>query len=213
MAMNDNFCVFLDAGHGGLDRNGAYTTAPGKQFQHTQGQFHNGSWFYEGVWNRTLVSQVRQKLDILGIHYLPVYHESVDLPLQYRVDQANWYYRNFRRGIFISTHANASGVGARGYELYTSPGVTASDGIADIHWKHIENLLGGRIRMRTDRSDGDYDKEARFYVLTRTIMPAVLIEHLFFDNFQDAQLLMNPEIVDRFAEAQVRTIIEYANRL
>jgi N-acetylmuramoyl-L-alanine amidase len=44
-------------------------------------------------------------------------------------------------------------------------------------------------------------------------MPAVLIEHLFFDNFQDAQLLMDPEIVDRFAEAQVRTIIEYINSL
>lgn len=211
--MNDNFCVFLDAGHGGLTPSGQYTTAPGKQFQHQQGQFHNGSWFYEGIWNRTLVARVIQKLDVLGIRYLPVYHEYVDFPLQYRVDQANWYYRNYRRGIFLSTHANASGVGARGYEIYTSPGITASDRIADAHWGHVRDLLGDRITMRTDRSDGDYDKEARFYVLTRTVMPAVLIEHLFFDNFQDAQLLMDPEIVDRFAEAQVRTIIEYINSL
>jgi N-acetylmuramoyl-L-alanine amidase len=67
--------------------------------------------------------------------------------------------------------------------------------------------------MRTDRTDGDYDKEARFYVLTRTVMPAVLIEHLFFDNYQDARLLMDPETVDRFAEAQVRTIIDFINNL
>jgi N-acetylmuramoyl-L-alanine amidase len=124
--MNDNFCVFLDAGHGGVNPLGLYTTAPGKQFQHQQGQFHNGSWFYEGVWNRNLVARVIKKLDILGIQYLPVYHEYVDFPLQYRVDQANWYYRNYRRGIFLSTHANASGVGARGYEIYTSPGETSS---------------------------------------------------------------------------------------
>jgi N-acetylmuramoyl-L-alanine amidase len=211
--MNDNFCVFLDAGHGGVNPLGLYTTAPGKQFQHQQGQFHNGSWFYEGVWNRNLVARVIKKLDILGIQYLPVYHEYVDFPLQYRVDQANWYYRNYRRGIFLSTHANASGVGARGYEIYTSPGETSSDRIADAHWGHVKDLLGDGITMRTDRTDGDYDKEARFYVLTRTVMPAVLIEHLFFDNYQDARLLMDPETVDRFAEAQVRTIIDFINNL
>jgi N-acetylmuramoyl-L-alanine amidase len=39
-------------------------------------------------------------------------------------------------------------------------------------------------------------------------MPAILVEHLFFDNYEDAKLLMDDEIVERFAEAQVRTIIE-----
>ena len=80
-------------------------------------------------------------------------------------------------------------------------------------WQNVEDLLGNRIRMRTDLSDGDYDKEARFYVLTRTLMPAILIEHLFFDNLQDAELLMDEEIVDRFAEAQVRAIIQYGNSI
>ncbi len=210
--MNDNFCVFLDAGHGGIDPEGNYTTA-GKRYQHDSGEFHSGGWFYEGVFNRRLMSAVMEKLDRLGILYIKVYHDYLDFPLEYRVNQANWYYRNFKRGIFVSAHANASGVNARGFEIYTSPGVTTSDRIANYMWQNVEDLLGNRIRMRTDLSDGDYDKEARFYVLTRTLMPAILIEHLFFDNLQDAELLMDEEIVDRFAEAQVRAIIQYGNSI
>ena len=211
--MNDNFCVFLDAGHGGVDPEGNYTTAPSKQYQHNSGGFHNGGWFYEGVWNRHLMAKVQKKLQRLGIAFIPVYHDYLDFPLSYRVEQANWYFRNYRRGIFVSAHANASGVNARGFELYTSPGVTASDRIANYMYEEVEDILGDRIVMRQDLSDGDYDKEARFYVLVRTVMPAVLIEHLFFDNFNDARLLMDEEVVDRFAEAQIRMIIRYINTL
>jgi len=212
--MNDDFCVFLDAGHGGLDKNGNYVTAPGKQFQHTRGSFHKGGWFYEGVWNRTMVNRVADKLSNLKIPNIIVSHEYVDSPLEYRVDQANWYYRNFKKGIFVSTHANASGTGqGRGFEIYTSPGTTASDRIAEYHWNNVRDLLESRIRYRTDTSDGDHDREARFFVLVKTVMPAILIEHLFFDNYEDARLLMDDEIVERFSEAQVRTIIDYMNSL
>jgi len=95
--------------------------------------------------------------------------------------------------------------------VYTTPGVTGADRLAEIQWEQVRDLLGSRIRMREDRSDGDHDKEARFYIITRTLMPAILNEHLFFDNFADAQLLMDDEIVELFAEAQVRAIITYAN--
>ena len=60
--MFDNFCVFLDAGHGGLDAAGNYVTAPSKMHQHTRGEFHNGRLFYEGVWNRRLTRLVVSKL-------------------------------------------------------------------------------------------------------------------------------------------------------
>jgi N-acetylmuramoyl-L-alanine amidase len=212
--MKIDHCVFLDAGHGGVDKNGKYLTAPSKQFEHSKGTFHNGRWFYEGVWNRTLTNRVSAKLNQLGVSNVIVSHEYLDTPLQYRVDMANWYHTNFKKGIYISNHANASaGQVARGYEVYTSPGTTKSDQIADLHWKNVETLLGDRIRLRSDLSDGDYDKEASFFVLTKTIMPAILVEHLFFDNYDDALLLMNDEIVDRFAEAQVRTVIQYFNTL
>ena len=213
--MDDKFCVYLDAGHGSIDSKGNYVTAPSKMFKHsTGGSFHNGGEFYEGVWNRTLTNLVVEKLKNLKINHLVVSHDYLDLSLQYRVDIANWYHKNYKRGVYISNHSNASASHrARGFEVYTTPGITKSDELAEIYWDSVKAVMGDRIIYRTDTSDGDHDKEARFFVLTRTAMPAILGEHLFFDNLDDAKLLMDDEIVERFAEAQVRTIIKYMNKL
>ncbi|MCI5080654.1 MAG: N-acetylmuramoyl-L-alanine amidase [Saprospiraceae bacterium] len=212
--MKVDYCVFLDAGHGGLNAKGEYVTAPSKQFKHSRGDFHKDGWFYEGVWNRVLTYRVAQKLNQRGISNIVVSHEYLDISLQYRVDMANWYYDNYKKGIYISNHSNASSSHlARGFEIYTSRGVTNSDKIADIHWRNVNDIMGDRIRYRQDQSDGDHDREASFYVLTKTKMPAILIEHLFFDNYDDASLLMDDEVVERFAEAQARTVIQYFNTL
>ena len=208
--MNSDFLVFLDAGHGALDREGNYVTAPSKQWRHSRGTFHNGGWFYEGVFNRTLTYRVAAKLSRLDIPHIIVSHENVDNSLEYRVDLANWYNKRVSKSLYISNHSNASGSGlARGFEVYTSPGRTSSDAVAEMHWNNVKELLGDRISYRPDTTDGDHDREARFYVLTKTAMTAILVEHLFFDNYEDAMLLMNEDIVERFAEAQVRTIIQF----
>lgn len=207
--MNLDFLVFLDAGHGGLDPAGKYVTAPSKQFKHSQGSFHKDTWFYEGVWNRTLTDRVAAKLQRLSIPNVTVSHEYVDNSLQYRVDMANWYHNRVGRSLYISNHSNSSTAhNARGFEVFTSPGQTRSDEIATLHFNNVRNLLADRIVYRQDMSDGDPDKEASFVVLRETKMPAILIEHLFFDQLDDARLLMNDDIVERFAEAQVRTIIQ-----
>lgn len=212
--MNDNFCVYLDAGHGGLDKSGRYMTK-GKFFLHSKGVFHGKGYFYEGVWNRTLTNLVAQKLAQLSIPHYIVSHDYLDTSLAERVDRANWYHKNYKSGIFISNHANASASHrARGFEVYTTRGRTKADPFADLHWNNVNDLLGkpGKIKMRKDQSDGDLDREANFYVLKNTVMPAMLVEHLFFDNFQDALLLMDDDVIDKFAEAQVRTIIEQMNK-
>ena len=208
--MKTDFCVFLDAGHGGLDKNGKYVTAPSKQFKHSKGEFHGDGWFYEGVFNRVLTDRVAAKLTTLGISNIIVSHEYVDISLHYRVDMANWYNKNYKKGLFISNHSNASGSGrARGFEIYTTRGKTKSDKVATLHYENVQDLMGDRIKYRPERSkDGDPDREKNFFVIKNTAMPAILIEHLFFDNFDDASLLMNDEIVERFAEAQVRTAIQ-----
>lgn len=208
--MVKDFLVFLDAGHGGIDADGKYVTAPSKEFKHRKGTFHKDGWFYEGVFNRTLTNRVAQKLRDLSIPYYMVSHEYKDTHLSYRVGLANWYAKKVKKSLYISNHANAGGGSARGFEIFTSPGQTKSDKVAELHWDNVKELLGDRIaRYRSDTSeDGDHDKEARLYVLTRTSMSAILVEHLFFDNYEDAMQLMDDEIVERFAEAQVRTIIE-----
>lgn len=212
--MKTDFCVFLDAGHGGLDKAGKYVTAPSKQFKHDKGEFHGDGWFYEGVFNRTLTNRVAAKLTNLGMPNIIVSHEYLDISLHYRVDLANWYHRNYKKGLYISNHANASSSGrARGFEVYTTRGKTKSDQVATLHYKNVQDLLGDRIKYRPDRSDGDADREANFFVIKNTAMPAILVEHLFFDNFDDASLLIDDEIIERFAEAQVRTVIEAAEVL
>lgn len=212
--MKTDFCVFLDAGHGGLDKAGKYVTAPSKQFKHDKGEFHGDGWFYEGVFNRVLTNRVAAKLTNLGVSNIIVSHEYLDISLHYRVDLANWYHKNYKKGLFISNHANASSSGrARGFEVYTTRGKTKSDQVATLHYKNVQDLLGDRIKYRPERSDGDVDREANFFVIKNTAMPAILVEHLFFDNFDDATLLVDDEIIERFAEAQVRTVIEAAEVL
>ncbi len=207
--MVSDFLVFLDAGHGGIDSEGNYVTAPSKQFRHSGVTLHGDGWFYEGVWNRTITNKVAEKLGHLSIPFYLVYDQVADVKLDYRVGLANYYAKKVKKSLYVSNHANAGGGQARGFEIYTSPGKTRSDTVAELHWDNVKELVGNRIsRYRSDGSDGDHDKEARFYVLTRTSMPAILVEHLFFDNLADAKLLMDEDIIERFAEAQVRTIVE-----
>ena len=70
--------------------------------------------------------------------------------------------------------------------------------------------------MRTDFSDGDLDKERRFYVLTKTKMPAVLTENFFMDNFEEFKnILMTPKgrqkIIAFHVNAIVRAKVEIFN--
>lgn len=208
--MTPDFLIILDAGHGGLDPSGKYTTAPAKQHHHTKGAFHGGGWFYEGVWNRTLVQAVADKLQMLQIPFLTLHHPYLDLSLSYRVEKANYYSRFYPRCALVSSHANASpGHDARGFEVYTTPGNTRSDIFAEMYWNQVATLLGDDIQMRSELSDTDHDKESNFQILRSSRMPAILIEHLFFDHPDDAALLLQANIVERFAEAQVRAILEF----
>lgn len=208
---NNKFCVFLDAGHGGTDRHGNYTTSPDKMHRHIVCDCHQEGWFYEGVWNRELTERVSILLHDLRVPHCKIYHPWMDTPLQSRLMMANQLAKHFDASILISNHANAGG--GSGYEHYTSPGYTRSDRLGELQWESVQRYFGDSITFRSDTSDGDHDKEARFYVLTRSVMPALLVEHLFFDHHEDVQLLMEEDVIDRFAQAQVETIMEYQSRV
>lgn len=115
--------------------------------------------------------------------------------LNFRVRKVNEICKIYGKDnvIYVSLHVNASGNGqwmqARGWEVYTSPGKTKSDILATCMWNAAKNYLGDLTTMRSDWSDGDPDKEAKFFVLTKTKCPAVLVENLFMDNQEDLKLL------------------------
>ena len=124
--------------------------------------------------------------------------EYRDVTLETRVKRANQYYGN-EPCCFISVHANAGG--GRGFELFTSPGETLSDPIATIIGEEYQKVFPDRP-LRADYRDGDLDKERRFYVLTRTRMPAVLTENFFMDNEDECRNIL-------MTDAGRRQIIDY----
>jgi N-acetylmuramoyl-L-alanine amidase len=103
--------------------------------------------------------------------------------------------------VLLSIHCNsADNASARGYEVWTSPGRTDADVVATAIYRELTCLLQG-LPGRLDLSDGDPDKEARFYVLTQSTMPAVLVESLFVSNPEDERCLRDQGILTRLAEA------------
>ena len=110
--------------------------------------------------------------------------------------------------IFVSIHCNAASVGAKGYEVWTSPGQTEGDALATCIFNQIAGEFPDRIG-RADYSDGDPDKESRFYVLTQTDAPACLVEMAFITNDEEAALLANPTWQNRYARAIARGITDY----
>jgi N-acetylmuramoyl-L-alanine amidase len=87
-------------------------------------------------------------------------------------------------------HGNGAGVeSASGYEVFTSPSRNFSDDCATILYNHAK-MLG--LRMRSDWTDGDPDKEARFAILTKSVTWAALIETGFFTNYSEARLMATP---------------------
>jgi N-acetylmuramoyl-L-alanine amidase len=199
-----HYNILIDMGHGGLDSSGNYTTAPGKM--HT---FPDGEVIYEGVINRQIGKRVYEHLEELG--YCPVYvvhpDEAKDVSLQKRVDYINFFDPDNTIG--VSFHSNASAEhNARGNEIWTSVGETESDILATYIGEEIINEFP-ELKFRTEFSDGDLDKESQFFILRKTLCPMVLIETLFFDNREDAELLKSPVFQKRVAWRISNGIVRY----
>ena len=193
--------VLLDNGHGGLI-NGDYVT-PGKRKD-----WGADGMIYEGEFNRAIVGGIIEELTKLRIPYVNIAPEYWDVRLETRVKRANKY--DPRDCFYLSVHSNAGG--GHGSEFYTSPGETKSDAIATIFGVEYKKVFPNR-RLRTDFSDGDLDKERRFYVLTKTRMPAVLTESFFMDNHEEFVNILNTregrqKIVDYHVNAIVRAKAE-----
>lgn len=192
----------IDAGHGGLDSSGKYTTDPkmGKQFT-----FPDGFTFYEGVNNRAISRFLEKKLDALGIQYNVVYDKVLDLSLDLRIQKINRIASTRKDCILLSIHSNAGG--GQGFEVFTSVGQTKSDEYAEVFAKLIIKDYP-EWPFRSDLTDGDLDKEANFALLKRTNCPAVLFEFLFFDVRKQANLLIDPVFQQKLANTMLKGIVQ-----
>lgn len=115
--------------------------------------------------------------------------------------------------IFISLHCNASeNPQAHGTEIYTSRGETAADYLATCIMRQYSNTFPD-IWVRSDYTDGDIDKEAGFYVLNNTNMPAVLFEIAFISNDFEEKFLSSTLNQKEIARAIARGITDYLQNM
>jgi len=195
--------VLLDNGHGGVVA-GVYQTA-GKRSP----VWDDGSQLFEGEFNRTIVCGIVQALSNMNINYVVITPEYEDISLKERVIRANQY--DPHESFFISVHSNAGG--GSGFEVFTSPGQTKSDEIATIMGEEFKRIFPHK-KLRADFSDQDLDKEAKFYVLTKTNMPAILTENFFMDNEDECRnILMTKEGRNKIIEFHVNAIMRVKKEL
>jgi|694.fasta_scaffold04108_12 N-acetylmuramoyl-L-alanine amidase len=210
----NQFCVFLDAGHGGVDPKKKlpfnYTTYPSKCFQHNNSIFHGYGWFFEGVFNREVAAKIEQYLKDWGMSVINVYDPVIDVSLNKRVLKANMNAQNYEASLFLSIHGNAAGsTTARGFEVFTSIGQTKADIYATFLFNEVKEAFPKWL-FRSDKIDNDPDKEANFFVLSQTSMPAVLSENGFFTNYKDAVMMFDPAFQDTLALCHARAVVDYA---
>lgn len=207
------YIAVLDDGHGGIDPDGVYTTN-GKFWTHEKGTFHKGSTFMEGVFNRIIVREhLVPLLKAARIEYELVAHEYIDTPLAERTRKANEINKK-KKSFLISFHSNAANTKARGWSVFTSPGQTTSDVIADKALEEVKKLQKRfGFSIREDMQDGDGDWEAKFWMLVQTNSPAILLECLFFDNYEDAMILMDKEFQAAYAKAVFNVIVYTMNNI
>ncbi|MBE9468969.1 MAG: N-acetylmuramoyl-L-alanine amidase [Bacteroidetes bacterium] len=168
--------ILIDNGHG--------NDTPGKRSP----IWSDGTQLFEFEFNRDVAKRLFKLLQINGIDCKMIVPEEIDISLPERVRRINKIYEQEKKCFLVSIHANAGG--GSGWEIFTSPGETESDVIADFFVKSaIKNL--SKFKLRSDFSDGDADKEARFYMLRKTKCPAVLTENLFMDTERDCRFIMS----------------------
>ena len=198
----------IDAGHGGLDENGNYTTKNAKQYKFT-GTDQGDLEIFEGVINRKIARKLIEKLEAKNMSYCDLNStDGNDMPLRRRVNKANALYDKNKSYYYLSIHSNSasanlsgSGTSAHGFEIFTSRGTTTSDLFAKIAAQAYKSHLcgDGKFRFRGV-------KEANFYVLKHTNCPAILVENLFFDNYEEAKYLLSDEGQDAIAECLCEAI-------
>lgn len=166
----------------------------------------DGAQLLEYEFNREVVRRTARMLRASGVLYKILVPEIEDIPLAERVRRANALHAaHDRRAVLFSVHANAGG--GSGFECYTSKGTTAADPIATRLFNEAQIEFGTEWPMRADMTDGDPDKEADFYILRHTTMPAVLAEFFFMDTERDCRLILSAEGRERCAKVLFRTIV------
>jgi N-acetylmuramoyl-L-alanine amidase len=175
--------VCLDAGHG-------KSTAGKRSFDES---------FFEYEFNRDVVNRIQNHLIRHGVQVVLTAPSDIDTSLDDRCKISDIA----KSDVFVSIHANANGDDwndANGWEVYSHTG--SAKGLRLAEAIHAESIpyLGLKDRGL---------KTSDFYVLKHTEAPAVLIEHGFYSNKSELDLLKSAEFREKCAIADSKGILKY----
>ncbi|MDR2133315.1 MAG: N-acetylmuramoyl-L-alanine amidase [Clostridiales Family XIII bacterium] len=177
--------VALDPGHGA----------------ETVGKRSPDGTLIEYAFNRDMAARVKAHLERHGVEVILTVTDDTDPPLEERCAVANAHGAD----AFVSLHANASGNGKtwmkqNGWEIYVYKKGSFSERLANAI--HDETIPASGL---IDRGVKDYN----YYVIRNVNMPAVLIEHGFFTNQTEIELLKSPEFRERLAVMDAKGILRF----
>jgi N-acetylmuramoyl-L-alanine amidase len=173
--------VAIDPGHGGADP---------------------GAVGINGIQEKNIVfsisTQVVQQLRRKGINAVLTRKGDQEIDLAPRVATA----ARIKADVFVSIHANAISLSRpdiNGLETYY---------YASAQGRRLAKAIHNRILRNTNMRDKGV-RQARFYVIRRTKMPAVLVETGFVTGSQDAARFASASGRTQIAEAIAQGIIDY----
>ena len=177
----------------------------------------------EYAYARKVVREIVRRLKKLGVDARVLVPDDADIPLGERAARVNAVCDRVGKDkvCLISVHLNAAGNGrqwmnATGWEAWTTKGQTRSDILADCLYDAAERVLKGigldNLKIRTDLTDGDRDKEENWTVLYKSRCPAVLTENFFMDNRTDASWLQSDAGFDAIVRLHVEGGMEYLSK-
>ncbi|MBD0336079.1 MAG: DUF3747 domain-containing protein [Cyanobacteria bacterium Co-bin13] len=174
--------VVIDAGHGGRD----------------PGAVGIGG-IQEKEINLTIANRVQQRLQEAGFTVLMTRSDDREIDLEPRVA----YAQRANADIFVSIHANAISM--------SRPDVNGLETYYYSSGQRLAQVIHNSILRRTDMRDRGV-RQARFYVLRYSSMPAVLVETGFVTGSQDAARFQNMNSRMQIADAIAEGILEYLRR-
>ena len=204
--------VIIECGHGGIidgvyqDLAGTRLTPDPKQYT-----FSDGTTIFEGVNNREIAKILVDMLETDCIDYIDYNSTNQkDTPLRERTNYINSVYAKHKGAWLLSIHSNkmsknATGPGnnGRGCESYISLNASFTS-------QRIQ-----KIAEEVYRADGHKwrgSNTANFWMIKETNCPALLTENYFYDNKEDAKILLSDEGRNKIARTLYR-IIKKVNEL
>lgn len=173
--------VFIDAGHGGIDR----------------GEVGKGGLEEKDVVLKLSIME-KKLFEKFGHEVIMARNGDDNIPLISRAEAAN----NRKADLYISNHLNIGG--ARGVEVLYSISKEISKELAEKVCEYISDVGLINRGAKTKRGiGGDYH-----LVIRETSMPAVIIEYGFIDSAYDIEFFKDDYFIGKLAEAVVMAVLQ-----